>query len=255
MTVQLLLSDIQFPYHDRRAVENVQRFVRQFKPDEINCVGDELDAPQPSRWTKGVAGEYAGTLKRDLQGCHDMMAAFRAALGKGKPFRVSRSNHGDRVEDYVKRYAPALEMLDELRIDRLLGYESLGIEYIRRPFQIAPGWVMAHGDESGMSQIAGTTALRLARKVGKSVAIGHTHRLCIQPESAGVNGKVQTLYGFEVGHLMDLKKASYLHEKGYGAANWQKGFGLLYVDGRNVTPVPVPVHADGSFSVEGRLYQ
>ena len=252
MTVQLLLSDIQYPFHDKRAIESVLRFIRAFRPDEINCVGDEMDSPQPSQWTKGKAGEYAGTLQKDLDGCHDMMAAFRQALGKNKPFRVSRSNHGDRVEKYVKQYAPALESLRSLKIETLLGYDNIGVDYIRHPFSIAPGWVMCHGDESGLSQIAGTTGLRLARKVGMSVAIGHTHRMCIQPESFGVNGKVSTLYGFEVGHLMDVRQAGYL---GYGAANWQKGFGLLYVDGKNVTPVPVPIHQDGSFTVEGKTYR
>jgi hypothetical protein len=251
MTVQLLLSDIQFPYHDRKAIDAVIRFVRDFKPDELNCVGDEMDSPQPSQWTKGKAGEYAGTFHRDRLGVHQMMAAFRDALGD-KPFRVSRSNHGDRVEKYVAQYAPALGSLPELKIDALLGYAEIGIEYHRKPFAIAPGWVMMHGDESGLSQIAGTTALRLAKKVGKSVAIGHTHRMCIQPESVGVNGNVKTIYGFEVGHLMDVRKAGYL---GFGAANWQKGFGLLYVDGKNVTPVAVPIQADGSFSVEGKVWR
>jgi hypothetical protein len=49
---------------------------------------------------------------------------------------------------------------------------------------------------------------------------------------------------------MAFKKASYTH----GSANWQQGFGLLYVDGRNVTPVSVPVAKDGSFVVEGKRY-
>lgn len=252
MSVQLLLSDCQYPYHDKRAVDAVIRFVKDFRPDEINCVGDELDSPQPSRWTKGMAGEYAGTFHRDRLGCHQMMKRFREALGPNKPFRVSRSNHGDRVELYVQRYAPALGDLPELKIDKLLGYDQLDIEYMRQPFTIAPGWVMAHGDESGLSQIAGTTGLRLARKMGHSVAIGHTHRMCVMPESFGVNGKVSTLTGFEVGHLMDVRQAGYL---GFGAANWQKGFGLLYVDGKNVTPVAVPIHNDGSFTVEGKVYR
>jgi hypothetical protein len=242
---------VQYPYHDKRAVAAVIRFIKDFRLDEINCVGDELDSPQPSRWTKGMAGEFAGTLHRDIQGCHEMMAEFRSALGD-KPFRVSRSNHGDRVQTYVARYAPALGSLPGLRIEELLGYDKLGIEYLHQPFPIAPGWMMAHGDESGLSQIAGTTALRLAKKMGKSLAIGHTHRMCVQPESCGVNGKVTTLTGFEVGHLMDLSQAHYL---GFGAANWQKGFGLLYVDGRNVTPVAVPIFNDGSFTVEGRVYR
>jgi predicted phosphodiesterase len=195
-TTLVVLSDIQVPYHDKRAVKNLIEFVRQFQPDGLLCVGDELDSPQPSRWTKGMAGEYEMTLQRDIDLCHDIMADFRSALGD-KPFTIQRSNHGDRVETYVKRYAPALRSLRGLRIDDLLGYGDLGITYSRRPVEVAPGWLMMHGDEGGLVRSPGGTALGLARKTGKSVICGHTHRLGIQPESTGVNGQAKTIVGFE----------------------------------------------------------
>jgi hypothetical protein len=59
------------------------------------------------------------------------------------------------------------------------------------------------------------------------------------------------LYGFEVGNIMDLKQATYL--KG-GSANWQSGFGILYIDKGKVTPVPVPMIGN-SFVVEGKVYK
>lgn len=248
--VKVAISDMQIPFHDKRAVRNLTNFVKDFHPDELLCVGDEIDSPQPSRWTKGMAGEYEGTLQRDIDLTHQVMAEFRAALGDNR-FVVHRSNHGDRVETYVRRYAPALQSIRALRIDDLLGYADLGIEYTREPVDVAPGWLMMHGDESGLNRSPGGTALGLARKTGKSVVCGHTHRLGIQPETVGVNGRTQTIVGFEVGNLMDMRQADYL---GYGAANWQAGFGLLYVDGKNVTPVAVPIHKDGSFSVEGKVY-
>lgn len=242
---------MQIPYHDKRAIKNVVAFVEAFRPDELLCVGDEIDSPQPSRWTKGMAGEYAATLQRDIDMTHQIMSDFRRALGNNKPFIVHRSNHGDRVETYVSRYAPALGSLRALRIDELLGYESLGIDYRRQPSEVAPGWLMMHGDESGLNRSPGGTALGLARKTGQSVVAGHTHRLGIQPETVGVNGRTKTIYGFEVGNLMDMRQAGYL---GYGAGNWQTGFGLLYVDGKNVTPIAVPIHRDGSFTVEGKVW-
>jgi hypothetical protein len=64
-----------------------------------------------------------------------------------------------------------------------------------------------------------------------------------------VNGHItRTLWGFEVGNLMDMRQAKYAKTH-----NWQKGFGLLYVDGKDVTPVPVPIH-NRSFMVEGNVY-
>jgi hypothetical protein len=50
--------------------------------------------------------------------------------------------------------------------------------------------------------------------------------------------------------MMDLSKASYL---GYGGANWQQGFAILYIRRGNVTPVTVPVKGR-SFTVESQTY-
>jgi hypothetical protein len=50
---------------------------------------------------------------------------------------------------------------------------------------------------------------------------------------------------------MDKRKASYLKA---GAANWQMGFGIIEVNEKNVTAIPVPVNKDGSFTIYGKRY-
>ena len=67
---------------------------------------------------------------------------------------------------------------------------------------------------------------------------------------AGIN--TRTVWGMEVGNLMDAKQASYL--KG-GISNWQKGFGVLWVEGKKVTPQLVPINQDGSFSFLGKVWK
>ena len=67
---------------------------------------------------------------------------------------------------------------------------------------------------------------------------GHTHRVGLQHETTGFYGKTSTLYGLEVGHMMDIKQASYLTS---GAANWQHGIGILVEHNRKVTPFAVPI--------------
>src|SRR5262249_5710627 len=143
--------------------------------------------------------------------------------------------------------------LKALTVPSLLDFIPLRINYHERPYELAPGWLLAHGDESGGTTVSpGGTALRLARKWGYSVVCGHTHKLGIQHDHDTVNGKtVKSRFGFEVGNLMSFKAATYLKA---GSANWQQGFGLLYVEGRRVTPAAVPVAADGSFIVEGKRF-
>ena len=201
-------------------------------------MGDELDAPEPSRWNKGMAGEYAPTLQDSIDETHNVMAEFRSALGKGKPFYIQRSNHTDRIQTYIRKYAPAFASLRSLEIETLLGYDDLGITYLHRFKELLPGWVMAHGDEGRMSQVPGSTAMQLATALDKSVVCGHTHRLGLQHKTAGLYGRTKTNWGLEVGHLMDMKQAHYLTS---GVANWHQGLGMLIQDGRRVTPYTIPI--------------
>lgn len=238
----VVLPDLQAPYHDPKAVNAILDFVKRFKPDGLMCVGDEIDLPSVGRWNKNTAGEFNHSLKRDVDITHGIVKAFREAIGK-KPFHMSRSNHGDRLFNYVTKYAPALaeyvaddEMLD---IPRLVGYDKLGVEYHRTPFEFTPGWVLCHGDEGNLSPLAGRTALNLAQnKFGKSVIAGHTHRLGVSSHSVGYGGKLTTLTGMEVGNAMRLDKADYMKAH---SANWQQGFGIVYADGKKTTALPVPI--------------
>ena len=104
---------------------------------------------------------------------------------------------------------------------------------------------MAHGDEGRAIQVPGSTAMSLAKKLGKSVVCGHTHKLGLQHETTGLYGKNRTLFGLEVGHMMDMKQASYLTS---GIANWQQGVGMLIEHKRKVTPYAIPI-IDGEIRI------
>ena len=246
----VVLSDIQAPSHDGRAITTLYEFIRDFEPDELYCVGDEADSPEPSRWNKGRAAEYAKTLQSGLDKTSEIMEGFKESLGD-KPFHVMRSNHGDRIGNYIDKYAPALAGLRALEYEELLRYGELDITFHDKIWQFAPGWALAHGDEGSLISTSGGTALNLARRIGLSVVCGHTHRQGIQHYNSGYNGKIHSrLFGVEVGHLMDIAKADYLTT---GAANWQQGFTVLYIRRSNVTPVNVPI-IGRSFTVEGETY-
>lgn len=61
---------------------------------------------------------------------------------------------------------------------------------------------------------------------------GHTHRAGVQHHTQGFNGKViNTLHGVEVGHLMDMTKASYLKS---GGGNWRQAVAAATIDGSAV---------------------
>lgn len=250
----VVIPDMQIPSHDPKAVAAVQRFVKDYEPDMLLCVGDEADSPEPSQWAKGFAEEYGGTLQAGLDTTAKIMRQFKEAIGD-KPFHTMRSNHGDRINKYINKYAPALSSLRALDYETLLSYKQNGITYHTEPYEFAPGFVLAHGDEGGLVQTAGGTALSLARKWGVSVVCGHTHKLGLQHDHDAFNGLTRRyIFGIEVGHLMQYGNgengASYLRG-GYG--NWQQGFGIIAVKGTKVAPVPIPI-INRTFVVEGKEY-
>jgi len=240
-----VISDLQVPYHDKRAVDAVTQCVTDMKQDNdiVITIGDEIDLPTISRWTQGTPGEYTRTIGKDRDVTVQVLRDLQVQ-------HVMRSNHTDRLFNAIMRRIPGLLGLPEVELENFLKLPELGITYHKQAYPVAPGWVAMHGDEAGVSQTAGTTAAGLVRKTGMSVVCGHTHRMGLVPTTTSVNGSVtRSLWGFEVGNLMDLRQAHYTK----GVANWQQGFGVLYVEGQKVTPVPVPIQRK-SFVFEGDMY-
>ena len=248
----VVISDLQVPYNHEGATNALIRFIKRINPDALACVGDEADLPMVSRWEDGYRGEYSPAIQSDLDTTRGLLGAFRKALGDNKPFTIVRSNHTDRLERYIERKAPAIASLRGLTYPELVGLKELKITWLDKMGEIAPGVLLAHGDEGSISQVSGMTGYKLMDATGKSVVCGHTHRQGLVWASKGFNGRLESRFALEVGHLMDMNKAHYLRPR--GAANWQLGFGMLEVTGKHVTPYAVPMRPDGSFTWAGKIF-
>lgn len=245
----VIISDTQIPYHDERAVRNVIEFIGTWQPDHLVHVGDLMDFPTPARWSKDTRVEYAGSVKRDAEEGKRFLGDVRRVYAG--PWNVLEGNHDLRPRVYLEQYAPALGDYP-FDIGTLLDFDGHGVNLVEGFFDFAAGWTVTHGHLGfTLSQLAGRTALLAAKKIGKSVIMGHTHRLAVTGESYGYNGEVSTYWGMEVGHLCSLRKMGYLKN---GGANWQQGFGIVFVNGDQVTPIPVPVHKSGTFTVDGYTF-
>lgn len=239
----VIVADLQVPYHDPRYVMAVKNYLDAVRPDEVGQIGDLIDLPTPSRWSRGTAREYEPVLQKHIEDTKRMLDVFEFDW-------VKTGNHDRRVEDYVRKYAPALSSLDALRCEELFGLRERKVRFERDPFTVAPGWIAAHGDEGTYSSIGGRTALGLGRRWDRSVICGHTHRAGIVSETVGFQGRYRSITGFEVGNGMLTSAATYIKS---GTPNWQQAFGVLWVDGKHVTPELIPV-VGGRFIVNGKSY-
>lgn len=242
----VIISDLQCPYMDRKAVDAVASFIDEYKPDTVACVGDEADLPMLSRWTRGTRGEFTGDIAAHRDTTVEVLRQLQVSV-------LSRSNHGDRLWTSISTRLPGLMGLPELEYGAFFRHDELGITFAKEPFRLAKNWYLMHGDEGGLSKHAGMTAAGLSTRIGASVVSGHTHRLGLVPVTEMVGAKIQRIrWGFEVGHLIDIKTSGMAYMK--GMANWQQGFGILIEDGQTVTPVPVPI-INKSFVVDGVQYK
>jgi len=235
---------LQVPYHDERAVRNVASFIRRFKPDQVITIGDEIDLPQISRWSENSPGWFEQSLGSDRDATVEILWDLQVT-------DMIRSNHTDRLYNVIMKKIPAFLALPELKFEKFMKLDELGIKFHRKPLEFAPDWIAIHGDEGSVKPTPGLTALDAARKHGKSVVCGHTHRAgqsAFTEASGGVLGRV--LRGVEVGNLMQFSKAGYMK----GTGNWQQAFAVFYVDKKTVTNTIVHIEKDGSFVFEGKRY-
>jgi hypothetical protein len=240
----VVISDLQVPYHDPVAIRNVVAFIKRFKPDQVITIGDEIDLPQISRWTEGTPGWFEQSLGADRDATVEILWDLQVT-------DMIRSNHTDRLYNVIMKKIPAFLALPELKFEKFMKLDELGIKFHRKPLEFAPDWIAIHGDEGSVKPTPGLTALDAARKHGKNVVCGHTHRAgqsAFTEASGGVLGRI--LRGVEVGNLMDFKKAGYMK----GTGNWQQAFAVFYVDKKTVTNTIVHIEKDGSFVFEGKRY-
>lgn len=239
-----VISDVQADLHDRRAVDTVATFLADLDLDSV-CVGDVSDSTAVGQWVRGQAGEFDKSLARQRDTAVQILKDLRVK-------HLSRSNHDDRLEKYVRQYAPGLAGLPGLRTEEFLDLDARGILFHRGPYAVAPGWLLVHGDEGPLVKSPGGTALGLGKRFGHSVVCGHTHKLGLTHDHSSFGGKVvKPLFGLEVGHLMDMAKASYLKA---GSGNWQTGIGMLVVEGNDVIPYPIPI-VKGKLYWDGKVYK
>jgi hypothetical protein len=247
----VVIPDLQVPYQDPEFVRVMLKFVkamrasRRYTKVEVGQIGDLMDQPTVGRWNKGAAGEFKGTFWAEVRETRKIIEQFQFDW-------IKIGNHDRRVMDYMEKYAPALGGEDsEWNLEALFRTPKK-TKLLHSPEFIAPGWVAAHGDEGGLSRIAGGTAFAMTATWDASVVCGHTHRAGILSRTVGLPGHRRRLTGMEVGHGMVETAATYIKSK---SPNWQRGFGLLVVERGKTYPQLVLLDADNSFTFDGRVYR
>ena len=253
MKTTIVLPDIQFPDHDSLMLSKILKVIKEMQPDAILQIGDGIDFPQVSRWTKGTAGEFTDTLQEHIDGfVSSVLEPLREAAPKAA-ITWLEGNHDLRLQDFIKKYGAPLRPLRALNMENLFDLKNTNISYVRGPHRVATNTYAIHGHESG-GYCASPAAwdLKFTKRYGSnhSFLFGHTHQPFIITRAFGYDGKVSPRFTMNVGSIMDPVKATYVKD---GAVNWQMSFALLRDDGKRVYPELITA-VDRGFYLEGRKW-
>jgi predicted phosphodiesterase len=249
----LIIPDIQYPYHDSLALAKLIKVAKDHQPDQIIQIGDGIDFPQVSQWSKGTAGEYADTLQEHIDGYRKgVLMPLREAAPQASIVWLE-GNHDLRLREFVRKYAAPLTNLRALEVESLFVLQDLDISYERGPFRIATNTLVVHGHESGgYCASASAWDAKFTKRYGsdKNFVFGHTHQPFLITRSYGYDGKVTPRFTMNAGSIMDPVAATYVKD---GAVNWTMSFGFLTDDGKRVYPELVTM-VDRGFIFRGEKY-
>lgn len=248
----VILPDIQYPYHDALMLSKIMNVISDIKPHAIFQIGDGIDFPQVSRWSKGKAGEYAPTLQEHITGWSSVLSDLRSLAPDAK-ITWLEGNHDLRLREFVQEYAAPLVTLEALSTPELFKLEPLGIDYVQGPVRIATNTYAVHGHESsGYASAPQTWDAKFVKRYGseKNIVFGHTHQPFLITRAYGFNAKVTPRFTMNVGSIMDPTHARYVKD---GSVSWTMSFAVLRDDGKRVYPELVTA-VDRGFYFEGRKY-
>lgn len=247
MKLTMVLSDLQLPYHDRKALGAVCNLLADRASDisELHQIGDFFDFLAISRFSAGTPQEDGRGLQREIDVAEDVMGDLNKAAPAVPKTRI-RGNHDDRLDKYLSTKARGLRGLKSLDYDTLTLASAYGWETKAEPYPLAPGTVAVHG--LAVRKFSGHTAHAHLERLPGNVVHGHTHRAGLVYRTLGNTSR----WAMEVGCLMDRRKATYLQ---CGAADWQLAIGAVYSEGSASWPVLMQLRSDRSLMFEGRRYR
>lgn len=249
----LIIPDVQLPYHDPTALRKIIKVAEDHQPDRIVQIGDLIDLPMVSRWTKGGAGEYALTLQEHITRTKD---EFFSPLRKVAPQATVEwlsGNHDERITDYISKYGYPLKALSALSMENLFELNKFDISYVKGPHRIASNVYALHGHEcGGYTSTLNLWDQKFQKRYGSqfSYVFGHTHQPGIISRASGWGGDVTPRFTMNVGSIMDPTQVTYVKD---GSVNWTMSFAWIEDDGKRTWPELV-LMTDRLFRFRGQRY-
>ena len=234
-----VLSDVHCPFEDKSVCRMALAFIREHRPATVHLLGDIADFYSVSRFVKDPARKE--DLQADLDVTRDFLAKVRDAAPSARII-YSEGNHEFRLRRYLASEAKALAMLRDLRLERLLNFDSLRIRFQPqdRPYRVG-SLLFTHGQL--VRKWSAASARGHFEKYGCCVLTGHTHRM-----GAFYHRDINDTYAaWENGCLCNLNP-DYIT-----APDWQHGWSIVWSQ-RDYFHVEQVAVVKGKYCYHGKVY-
>lgn len=216
----LYLTDVHVPYHSIAALTSAIQYGIDSKADTVFIGGDFLDFYSLSTFERDPRKRgFADELEMGRRVLRILRSKFPDAA-----IFYQVGNHEERFERYMRVKAPELLSVDEFRIDKLLDFESLGVQLISDKRVAKAGKLnIVHGHEFGRGGASSSVnpARGLYNRSKTSTICGHHHQTSEHTER-NLNGEIVTTWS--CGCLCELSPE-------YMPINrWNHGFAFIEID-------------------------
>jgi len=235
-------TDEHFPFQDDQAREIAMMIVQDYDPDLLVVGSDGMDFYSLSSFDKNP-----DRVKVDLQREIDQWKAGQREWAEAAPNAKKRyipGNHEDRLRRYLWAH-PELGGLEALKLENLLGFAELGIEWNEREYdhceiELFGKLAIRHGRYVRNFAAGSARAELEADRYAISVMTGHTHR--------GGTVYAQTRNGIVIGQ--ECFCLCRLDPEYMPRPNWQQGIVLAEVTENtlNIEAIPFDWSTAGSAS-------
>lgn len=216
----LVISDLHIPFQDKKAVNCMFNFTKDYQPSRIIINGDLIDFYSLSTFDK--CPDRRNDINDELEKSKVFLEELRNIVGKKCEIYYIQGNHESRLQRFLWAN-PELSKLDALKLPQLLDFTKYKINNVKvnRDYWSNEGGeikigdlIVMHGDArlngSKYSQNPGYSIFNTLKNRGsENMIIGHTHRLAQIYNRMG--GK--SVVGIECGCLCKTTRE-----------NWQQGF-------------------------------
>lgn len=219
-----ILSDIQFPFHDTRAVISTLDWGRnrRDKHDDLKAIllnGDILDCYQLSTFSRDPRER---NIQNEIDDCHDFIEVLKDEFQV--PIYWKFGNHEERFERYLYQNANELAWLRKMNLEKYLELEKFQAKIIKDKRIIKIGHLhVIHGHEFRGGMISPVNPARTLFLRAKEPTLAGDKHMTSEHSGRTIGGKLITCWS--IGCLCQLKP------KYMPINEWNHGFAFVNNNG------------------------